>query len=194
MAEKAFRAAEGIRIPHIEGIHPAYEAEKIQDGWRFTVVLDAPEIPRFLWDYCQLLPEPGYFTLELPAQGEEVYDIYYVDGCTRPVLQAIAKRYGDLLTADGFVRFGFAAHEAPEQLYVSDLKTMQIYGRREEPIRALLKKYGVAEEKPCKKLWDILSEQNPCELIHVEVEEESVFDLPQLLADAGIYLAGRREE
>ncbi len=194
MAEKAFRAAEGVRIPHIEGIHPAYEVEKIQDGWRFTVVLDAPRIPQLLWDYCQILPEPGYFTLEIPAQGEEVYDLYYVDGCTRPVLQAIAKRYGDLLTADGYVRFGFAAHEAPEQLYVSDLKTIQIYGRCEEPIRALLKKYDLSEEKTCKKLWDILSEQNPCELIHVEVEEESIFDLPQLLADAGIYLAGQRKE
>ena len=95
---------------------------------------------------------------------------------------------------DGYVRFGFAAHEAPEQLYVSDLKTIQIYGRCEEPIRALLKKYDLSEEKTCKKLWDILSEQNPCELIHVEVEEESIFDLPQLLADAGIYLAGQRKE
>ncbi|MCI9406254.1 MAG: hypothetical protein HFK04_05005 [Oscillospiraceae bacterium] len=192
MAGDIFRVAEGIRIPHVGEVHPAYEVEKNEDGWRFTVVLDAPRIPHLLWDYCQILPEPGYFTLELPEEAEDVYDIYYVDGCTRPVLQAIAKRYGDLLTADGYARFGFAAHEAPEQLYISDLKTIQIYSRSLEPVTALLKNYGVPEEKDCQKLWDILSDENPCELIHVEVEEESVFDLPQLLADAGIYLAGQR--
>lgn len=194
MAENLFSVAQGIRIPHVQGIHSAYELEKNENGWLFTIVLDAPQIPRFLWDYCEILPEPGYFTLELPTEEEDVHDIYYVDGCTRPVLQAIAKRYGDLLTADGYVRFGFSAHEAPEQLYVSDLKTLQIYTADWELVKRLLEKYGVPQEKRCKKLWDILSDENPCELIHVEVEEESIFDLPELLADAGIYLAGQRTE
>jgi len=194
LGEVFFRAAQGIRIPQIKEIHSAYEWEKNGEEWLFTVVLDATRIPKFLQDYCEILPEPGYFTLELPAQAENVYDIYYVDGCTRPVLQAIVRRYGELLTEDGYVRFGFAAHEAPEQLYVSDLKTIRIYTLFPEPVKGLLQKYAVPEEKNCKKLWDILSDQNPCELIHVEVEEESIFDLPELLADAGIYLAGQREE
>lgn len=194
MAEKTFRAAQGIRIPDVSGVHCAYEVGEKEDGWQFTVVLDALRMPAFLQDYCDLLPEPGYFTLELPAEGENVYDIYYVDGCTRPVLKAIAGRYGNLLAEDGDVRFGFACHEASEQVYVGDLKTVQIYTASPQPIRSLLEKYHLKEESGCLKLWDILSEENPCELIHVEVEEESVFDLPELLSDAGIYLAGRRED
>ena len=69
MAGDIFRVAEGIRIPHVGEVHPAYEVEKNEDGWRFTVVLDAPRIPHLLWDYCQILPEPGYFTLELPEEA-----------------------------------------------------------------------------------------------------------------------------
>ncbi len=112
----------------------------------------------------------------------------------RPVLQAIARRYGNLLAEDGDVRFGFSSHESPEQIYVGDLKTIQIYTVSPQPSRALLEKYQLPEEPGCQKLWDILSDENPCELIHVEVEEESVFDLPELLSDAGIYLAGRRAD
>ncbi len=194
MEDGVFRVAQGIRIPDIQGIHSAYELKKNEEEWLFTIVLDAPRIPAFLQDYCEILPEPGYFTLELPAKKENVYDIYYVDGCTRPVLQAIVKRYGDLLAEDGYVRFGFAAHDTPEQIYVSDLKTIQIYTLFPGLVKNLLEKYGILEEKTCKKLWDILSDQNPCELIHLEVEEESIFDLPELLSDAGIYLAGQREE
>ena len=194
MGENNFCTAQGIRIPDLSGIHCAYETWKNETGWVFTAVLDAPRIPAFLQDYCALLPVPGYFTLELPAEEDGAYDIYYVDGCTRPVLQAIARRYGNLLAEDGDVRFGFSSHESPEQIYVGDLKTIQIYTVSPQPIRTLLEKYQLPEEPGCQKLWDILSDENPCELIHVEVEEESVFDLPELLSDAGIYLAGRRAD
>ena len=63
-----------------------------------------------------------------------------------------------------------------------------------EKICALLKKYDIPAKDQVTKLWDILSDENPCELVPAEVNEETVFDLPQLLEDAGIYLAGRREE
>lgn len=109
MGENNFCTAQGIRIPDLSGIHCAYETWKNETGWVFTAVLDAPRIPAFLQDYCALLPVPGYFTLELPAEEDGAYDIYYVDGCTRPVLQAIARRYGNLLAEDGDVRFGFSS-------------------------------------------------------------------------------------
>ena len=79
MSENIFCAAQGIRISDLRGVHCAYEVLKNESGWIFTVVLDAPRIPAFLQDYCCLLPEPGYFTLELPVEGEDAYDIYYVD-------------------------------------------------------------------------------------------------------------------
>ncbi|MBQ3241783.1 MAG: hypothetical protein IJA99_02425 [Oscillospiraceae bacterium] len=195
MAEKKFTVAQGIQIPVVSGVENGYEMERNEDGlWQFTVVLSAEKITALLKDYCEMLPSPGYFTLELPVPDSDAFDIWYVDGCTRLVLKAIVERYGDLLCADGFVRFGFASHDTPEQIYVTDLKTIQIYGRKAEKICALLKKHEIPAKDHVVKLWDILSDENPCELIPAEVDEESVFDLPQLLEEAGIYLAGRREE
>ena len=194
MSGNIFCAEQGIRISDLRGVHCAYEVLKNESGWIFTVVLDAPRIPAFLQDYCCLLPEPGYFTLELPVEGEDAYDIYYVDGCTRPVLQAIVSRYGNLLSEDGDVRFGFSSHESEEQVYVGDLKTVQVYTASPQTVQKLLEKYEIPEEPGCLKLWDILSDENPCELIHVEVEEENIFDLPELLSEAGIYFSGRRED
>ena len=193
MAQEKFQTAQGICIPVLSGVHPAYERAQDGDGWCFTVVMDARQMQQFLLSYCALLPAPGYFTLELPVEGQEDYDVYNVDGCSIPVLQAIVRRYGSLLVEDGDVHFGFAAHEAAEQLYVSDLKTVQIYTQCPSPVEQLLHSYQISEEPGCKTLWDVVSEENPCQLLHVEVEEESIFDLPDLLADAGIYLAGRRE-
>ena len=195
MAEKKFTVAQGIQIPVVSGVENGYEMERNEEGlWQFTVVLSAEKITALLKDYCEMLPSPGYFTLELPVPDSDAFDIWYVDGCTRLVLKAIVERYGDLLCADGFVRFGFASHDTPEQIYVTDLKTIQIYGRKAEKICALLKKHDIPARDHVVKLWDILSDDNPCELIPAEVDEESVFDLPQLLEEAGIYLAGRREE
>lgn len=143
-----------------------------------------------------LLPftRTGIFYPGIPVEGEDAYDIYYVDGCTRPVLQAIVSRYGNLLSEDGDVRFGFSSHESEEQVYVGDLKTVQVYTASPQTVQKLLEKYEIPEEPGCLKLWDILSDENPCELIHVEVEEENIFDLPELLSEAGIYFSGRRED
>lgn len=194
MEASVFKVAQGIIISDVRGVSPAFEVTQDGKNGLYTVVLDAPRIKSFLLDYCPLLPEPAYFSVEIPNQQDGGYDIYYVDGCTRPVIEAIIKRYGDLLIDDGYARFGFFAHQTAEQLYVSDLDTIQIYTQNHEIIEKLLEKYGLPRRDSCKKLWDILSQENPCELVHVEVEEESVYDLPALLADAGIYLAGKREE
>ena len=75
-----------------------------------------------------------------------------------------------------------------------DLKTVQVYTASPQTVQKLLEKYEIPEEPGCLKLWDILSDENPCELIHVEVEEENIFDLPELLSEAGIYFSGRRED
>ena len=91
---------------------------------------------------------------------------------------------------------GFTGNRQPvwKQVYVGDLKTVQVYTASPQTVQKLLEKYEIPEEPGCLKLWDILSDENPCELIHVEVEEENIFDLPELLSEAGIYFSGRRED
>ena len=57
----------------------------------------------------------GVFTLELPAEEDGAYDIYYVDGCTRPVLQAIARRYGNLWRKMEMSGLGFLRMNRPNK-------------------------------------------------------------------------------
>ncbi len=194
MATGNFIVSQGIRIEGCDKIHAAYECRKINAEWKFTVVLDAPKIPSLLNSYCAVLPEPGYFTLEIPTKEDEIYDIYYVDGCTKSVLQAIIKRYGTLLCEDGDVRFGFSSHISSEQIYVGDLKTVLIYTNHPEKIHRILQENKIPQENKCLKLWDLSDEGSECELMHVEINGENIFDLPDLLHGAGIYLAGRRND
>ena len=184
----------GIRISDLRGVHCAYEVLKNESGWIFTVVLDAPRIPAFLQDYCCLLPEPGYFTLELPVEGEDAYDIYYVDGCTRPVFTGDRQSVWKPSVRGWRCPFWIFFTRIRGTGVCGGFKTVQVYTASPQTVQKLLEKYEIPEEPGCLKLWDILSDENPCELIHVEVEEENIFDLPELLSEAGIYFSGRRED
>lgn len=193
MAKKSFHTVQGVQLDSLDGIKNGYEMEQNKDVWQFTVVASAEKIAPLLKAFVEKMPTPGYFTLELPDEDAQNYSVYYLDGCTRPVLAAVVERYGDLLINDGFVRFGFAGHDSKEELFVTDLKTVQIYTVDKDATVKMLEKLGYSLQTPLTKLWDIAGDDNRCVLSHVEVEEESIFDLPDLLEEAGIYLSGKRE-
>ncbi|MDY4190655.1 MAG: hypothetical protein SOX72_00350 [Oscillospiraceae bacterium] len=201
--EEVFRTAQGVSVPSVRGLCSGYREEGREGETVFTVSLTAPRQEELLRRFCRGLREPAYFTLELPViegealpRGQErlLYDVYYLDGCTRPVLDALLDRYAELLCSDGLVRFGFASHEERDEIYVSDYKVIQVYTAAPGRTREILKGMGVPFKEDLRTLWDAVDEQHPAELSLVEAEEEWIFDIPENLKDAGMYLSGRREE
>lgn len=197
-----FQTAQGVWIASAGEVETGYRLEEGPEETVITVSLTASRQEELLRRFCRGIQEPAYFTLELPAMedkkvleedGAVLYDVYYLDGCTRPVLAALLDRYAGLLCADGLVRFGFAAHNMRDEIYVSDYKVIQIYTSVPQRSEQILSDMGVLPKDSLRTLWDAVDERNPAELTLVEAEEEWIFDIPENLKEAGMYLSGRRE-
>ncbi len=197
-----FQTAQGVWVAFAGEVETGYRAEKGPGETVFTISLTATRQEELLRRFCRGIQEPAYFTLELPVledgevleeDGAALYDVYYLDGCTRPVLAALLDRYAGLLCADGLVRFGFAAHDMRDEIYVSDYKVIQIYTAVPRRSEQVLADMSIPPKENLRTLWDMVDEKSPAELTLVEAEDEWMFDIPENLREAGMYLSSRRK-
>lgn len=181
----AFELCQGVSTPDAEGLKSGYK----QEGDSFTGLVSAELMAQLAEGFIALADEPVFFLLELPREDSEEYDVYYLDNCTKEVARAIMKRYGELLVQDGLSRFGFGSNKSGEELYFMDYQEFMLYTPKREKAKKLLEKLGIARtEKPC-SMWDSFTEERQGSLSAVELEGETVFDIPEALEEAGMYLA-----
>lgn len=195
-----FTLAPGNNVPDLSGIHSAYS--KTENG--FSAVLSYEVIMKILPELVDCLEEPVFFFLEIPCNENEEkelrkkdtdpfhYNVYYLDNCTKSVAQAILKRYGELLAADGLVKYGFGSHKTGEEIYCVKYQEIYIYGGNS--FGRVFEKNAIDEEKNYKSLWDNFSEETPGECAAVEFNGETVYNIVENLSAEGMYKAEVREE
>ena len=130
--DRNFYLVEGVAADDLEGVRSAYSAD-VQNG-SVDAVLSAELLLPLAEKAVRLLQERVFFFIELPCTRQQEqslrknntdgfhYDVYYLDGCTMPVAEALLKRYGELLVNDGICRFGFGSHESGEEIFLSQMK------------------------------------------------------------------------
>jgi hypothetical protein len=199
-----FRLPLGTDIADINRLENAYSVNRESTGC-LTAILGADRLGGFLSDFTQAISEPIFFFLELPCTDEEErslnadsdsrryhYKLYYLDNCTRPVIKAILESYGSLMINDGLCRFGFGGNESGDEIYVQTYNVTSVYCSSNALLKkttAMLKKQGAEEREKLITPWDIISESNTGTCVRVDEDGISVFDLPELLKDAGMYFA-----
>ena len=186
----AFLLPEGISIEDTSALKNAYSRG---DEGCLSAVLSAEKLEGFIRGFTELIPEPVFFFLELPVgnDGDE-FELYYLDNCTSEVAAALISEYGSMLIGDGLCRFGFGGNESGDELYVQRYKVMSIYSPdvgRLKKAEKLLKGCGASETAELLTPWDIISQENPAVCASVEEDGISVFDLPEMLSEAGMYKA-----
>lgn len=198
----SFNTIQGVVLGKaaLEGISSSYQ---LCDSFLIDSVLSAELIEPLLKKGVKLLPEPHFFFLEIPCTEEEEKalrkskddpthrKIYYLDGCTEPVSQAIIERYGELLINDGLTRFGFGSNSTNEEIYVLDYQQVQVYaddGRFETLFREL----GAERVGELKTVWDNFTPENVGISMAIECEGEQCSDIPVLLEKEGMYYAETR--
>ena len=196
----AFELIQGVSVTDLSGIVSAY---CVGDGF-IDAVLSAGLIRSALEELLRLLDEPHFFYLELPCSEQKEkelrrskqdpghVDVYYLDNCTREVSLAILDRYGELLINDGLVRFGFGSHKTNDEIDVLRYQQLVVYGG--EKYAAAFEKPGVPRTDKLKTMWDNFTPDTPGACSSVEIEGEKIYDLPELLSEAGMYYAETREE
>ena len=118
----SFQIIQGVELDSslLEGVESAF----VKEGQCYDSIISAELIEPLLVGGVKLLPEPHFFFIELPCTEDEEKElrhsksdplhckVYYLDGCTEPVSQAIIKRWGGLLINDGLTRFGFGSNSS----------------------------------------------------------------------------------
>ena len=150
--------------------------------------------------------EPLFFILELPVSidrekviakniiKESHKDVYYIDGCSREECLALLIRYGDLLINDGLSQFGFGGHKSHDEIMLDSYNVVTIYSKELSKFNDFFEPHNIQFVEELVTACETFSETSPGISEIYESNGKTVYDLPEELAEWGIYLAETRTE
>ena len=150
--------------------------------------------------------EPLFFILELPVSidrekvivkniiKESHKDVYYIDGCSREECLALLIRYGDLLINDGLSQFGFGGHKSHDEIMLDSYNVVTIYSKELSKFNDFFEPHNIQFVEELVTAWNTFSKTSPGISKIYESNGKTVYDLPEELAEWGIYLAETRTE
>ena len=150
--------------------------------------------------------EPLFFILELPVSidrekviakniiKESHKDVYYIDGCSREECLALLIRYGDLLVNDGLSKFGFGGHKSHDEIMLDSYNVVTIYSKELSKFNDFFEPHNIQFVEELVTAWKTFSKTSPGISEIYESNRKTVYDLPEELAEWGIYLAETRTE
>ncbi len=184
---------------------PVYEGyEVFENGITANVGIDKTE--EVFRHFIVMHDEPLFFILELPSNAndeteiapgiaEKLHkDIYYMDGCSRGEALAVLTRVGDILYNDGISSFGFGCHDSGDEIMFGKYNVLTIYSRDTEKYSDFFDVHKIEKTKDLKTAWKTFTEETPGISEIYEQDGKSVFDIPKMFEDWGMYLAEQREE
>ena len=150
--------------------------------------------------------EPLFFILELPVSidrekvvakniiKESHKDVYYIDGCSREECLALLIRYGDLLVNDGLSKFGFGGHKSHDEIMLDSYNVVTIYSKELSKFTDFFEPHNIQFVEELVTAWKTFSKTSPGISEIYESNGKTVYDLPEELAEWGMYLAETRTE
>ncbi|WP_368387400.1 hypothetical protein [Streptococcus australis] len=166
----------------------------------------AEKILEIFQHFIVIHDEPLFFILELPVSidrekviakniiKESHKDVYYIDGCSREECLALLIRYGDLLVNDGLSKFGFGGHKSHDEIMLDSYNVVTIYSKELSKFNDFFEPHNIQFVEELVTAWDTFSETSPGISEIYESNGKTVYDLPEELAEWGIYLAETRTE
>ena len=166
----------------------------------------AEKILEIFQHFIVIHDEPLFFILELPVSfdGEKVIakniikeyhkDVYYIDGCSREECLALLIRYGDLLVNDGLSKFGFGGHKSHDEIMLDSYNVVTIYSKELSKFNDFFEAHNIQFVEELVTAWKTFSKTSPGISEIYESNGKTVYDLPEELAEWGIYLAETRTE
>ena len=147
--------------------------------------------------------EPLFFILELPvsidrekeiAMNELHKDVYYIDDCSIEECLVLLIRYGDLLVNDGLSKFGFGGHKSHDEIMLDSYNVVTIYSKELSKFNDFFEPHNIQFVEELVTASETFSETSPGISEIYESNGKTVYDLPEELAEWGIYLAETRTE
>lgn len=192
--------------------YKVYEPERLNEEYEVTdaVSLKANVGVEKMLDvfrhFIAMHKEPLFFILELPvardretpvAPGilkETHKNVYYIDGCTQEKCLMLLETYGELLINDGMSQFGFGGHESQDEILLGKYNVVTVYSKQLSKYHDFFEAHGIAKAEKIVTAWDTFTRDTPGQAERRDYAGKSVYDLPEELKNAGLYLADTRTE
>lgn len=185
--------------------------EKLSDGYQYIDAgiianVSADKIKSVLEHFIGIHDEPIFFILEIPSNlNDEVEvrsgvleamhrDVYYIDGCTPKEALTILNRVADLMINDGLCTFGFGGHQSQDEIMVGKYNVISIYTLNKELYDGFFEDHEINKVEHLLTAWDTFTPESPGESTRVDTDSKSIYDIPDMFKEWGIYLAEQREE
>lgn len=185
--------------------------EKLSEGYAyidsyFSANVNADKIEMLLAHFIAIHNEPIFFILELPSkQDDEVEicpgvvealhkDVYYIDACTQEEALAILNITYEVLINDGLCSFGFGCHESHDEIMVGKYNVVSVYTQNKNTFDGFFEEHEIQYVNKLLTAWDTFTQDSPGESSRVDTDGKSVYDIPDVFKDWGIYLAEQRED
>lgn len=189
----------GCFFKEYENLTEQYE---INDNW-IRATVDVQNIEALMKEFISMQDELMFFILELPTNEKEEKikdsncshkDVYYIDGLDKKACLNIMEEYGELLINDGLVQFGFGVHATSDELMSEQYNVMTLLSNDIEKYSAFFASHDIPLVDKCVTAWNTFTESTPGMCRSIRENGLLVYDLPEKMADMGIYFAERREE
>ena len=150
--------------------------------------------------------EPLFFILELPVSidrekeiakniiNDSHMDVYYIDNCSIEECLVLLIRYGDLLVNNGLSKFGFGGHKSHDEIMLDSYNVVTIYSKELSKFNDFFEPHNIQFVEELVTACETFSETSPGISEIYESNGKTVYDLPEELAEWGIYLAETRTE
>ena len=193
----------GHRVSLVENLFESFT--KLTEH-HLTANVHAEKILEVFQHFIVIHDEPLFFILELPVSidrekvvakniiKESHKDVYYIDGCSREECLALLIRYGDLLVNDGLSKFGFGGHKSHDEIMLDSYNVVTIYSKELSKFNDFFEPHNIQFVEELVTACETFSETSPGISEIYESNGKTVYDLPEELAEWGIYLAETRTE
>ena len=193
----------GHRVSLVENLFESFT--KLTEHYLMAHV-HAEKILEVFQHFIAIHDEPLFFILELPVSidrekviakniiNELHKDVYYIDNCSREECLVLLIRYGDLLVNDGLSKFGFGGHKSHDEIMLDSYNVVTIYSKELSKFNDFFEPHNIQFVEELVTASETFSETSPGISEIYESNGKTVYDLPEELAEWGIYLAETRTE
>ena len=188
----------GAKVPFPEKLYEGFEVGKDH----ITANIGIDKIVAIVQDFVKTQDSPVFFFLDIPRRHPELAgkaleltekdeETYYLDGCTQKMALAVFDTFSELLVNDGLSAFGFGNHITNDEIMFGKYNVASIYSRNIEKYVAFLEEHGIEKTERLTTAWDTFSYDTPGNSETLEFRGATVYDIPDLLAECGMYRAER---
>lgn len=189
----------GFSVPQAERLDEGYELQENS----ICANVGAYKIFDLITGFIATRNEPLFFILELPVDVTEEqkfelqsqvltnthHDVYFIDGLNVEEALTIVIRYRDLLFDDGMISWGIGCHESQTEIMRRSYNIVTLYSQTITDCEFLFEKLAIPQVENLITAYDLFTATEPGKKTGISVSGKTVYDLPEMLKDFGIYLA-----